>query len=348
MTVCVENTVLWDYMCILPWRWRQQAALKHGIILILTTMKTSDPNDSRSLFALWSWMSQQEDWVSVSWWLVLLTHSQSYIQALWGASGQICKFFKINLEAFPMKNFLEIANRWPCPWVFTSVWWLGNKQLMTGHTVIAQRLIKSTQWRYKCCFCCNTEKVKNCTTFETVQHVLHYGFFSQCRFVFVSVVKPTRCTKVSNLFYFGMTHYMFQTAFPPLISSSRLYIQLSNRHCCLFDKCLLLYVQSWTADDGRKVCPKHVVSFQNKFDTLMHLVGFTIEIYYDARPYECQICFCLLLVVLCALITNIRVKFRVGICCWIFIKNIILVQAGTDMKWWTVLDMCWRNVMWVN
>ena len=22
----------------------------------------------------------------------------------------------------------------------------------------------------------------------------------------------------------------------------------------------------------------------------MHLVGFTIEIYYDARPYECQIC----------------------------------------------------------
>jgi len=22
----------------------------------------------------------------------------------------------------------------------------------------------------------------------------------------------------------------------------------------------------------------------------MHLVSFTIEIYYDARPYECQIC----------------------------------------------------------
>jgi len=27
----------------------------------------------------------------------------------------------------------------------------------------------------------------------------------------------------------------------------------------------------------------------NKFDTLVHFVGFTIEIYYDARPYERQI-----------------------------------------------------------
>ena len=32
------------------------------------------------------------------------------------------------------------------------------------------------------------------------------------------------------------------------------------------------------------------MSFQNKnkFDTLVQLVGFAIEIYYDARPYECQ------------------------------------------------------------
>jgi len=46
---------------------------------------------------------------------------------------------------------------------------------------------------------------------------------------------------------------------------------MSNRHCCLlatgyplasrqqclFDICLLLYVQSWTPDDGRKDRPKH-------------------------------------------------------------------------------------------
>jgi len=37
-------------------------------------------------------------------------------------------------------------------------------------------------------------------------------------------IKPTRCTNVSNLFYFGMTLYMFQTVFPSIIRSSRLYI----------------------------------------------------------------------------------------------------------------------------
>ena len=41
----------------------------------------------------------------------------------------------------------------------------------------------------------------------------------------ISIVKPTRCTDVSNLFYFGMTLYMFQTVFPSIIRSSILYIQ---------------------------------------------------------------------------------------------------------------------------
>ena len=41
----------------------------------------------------------------------------------------------------------------------------------------------------------------------------------------ISIVKPARCTSVSNLFYFGMTLYMFRTVFPSIISSSRLYIQ---------------------------------------------------------------------------------------------------------------------------
>jgi len=55
-----------------------------------------------------------------------------------------------------------------------------------------------------------------------------------------------------------MTLDMFRTVFPSIIRSSRLYIQLSNRYFCLlaskqaaasrqqylFDKCLLLYVQS--------------------------------------------------------------------------------------------------------
>jgi len=42
---------------------------------------------------------------------------------------------------------------------------------------------------------------------------------------FFSIVKPPRCTNVSNLFYFGMTLYMFRTVFPSTTRSSRLYIQ---------------------------------------------------------------------------------------------------------------------------
>jgi len=33
----------------------------------------------------------------------------------------------------------------------------------------------------------------------------------------ISIVKPTRYTSVSNLFYFGMTLYMFRTVFPSII-----------------------------------------------------------------------------------------------------------------------------------
>jgi len=51
----------------------------------------------------------------------------------------------------------------------------------------------------------------------------------------ISIVKPTRCVNVSNLFYFGMTFYMFWTVFPSIMSS-RLYIQKQAfviRYCCL-------------------------------------------------------------------------------------------------------------------
>jgi hypothetical protein len=52
----------------------------------------------------------------------------------------------------------------------------------------------------------------------------------------------------------------------------------------------LLYVQSCTPDDGRKDRPKHVQCYAeiNKFEKLVHLVGFTIGIYYDAGTYERQ------------------------------------------------------------
>ena len=41
----------------------------------------------------------------------------------------------------------------------------------------------------------------------------------------IFTVNPTRCTNLSNLFYFGTTLYMFRTVFPSIIWSSKLYIQ---------------------------------------------------------------------------------------------------------------------------
>jgi hypothetical protein len=42
-----------------------------------------------------------------------------------------------------------------------------------------------------------------------------------------------------------------------------------------------------TPDDGQRNCPKHVTYYsKNKFEKLMHLVGFVIRIYHDARSPE--------------------------------------------------------------
>jgi len=73
---------------------------------------------------------------------------------------------------------------------------------------------------------------------------------------------------ISNLFYFGTTLYMFRTVFPFIIRSIRLYIQhhtiqvlwllASKQPQNLYDIYLMLYVESYTPDDGRKDRPKHV------------------------------------------------------------------------------------------
>jgi len=48
----------------------------------------------------------------------------------------------------------------------------------------------------------------------------------------------------------------------------------------------LLCVQWKTPDDGQRNCSKYVVSFQNKFEKLVRLVGFIISICHDARSHE--------------------------------------------------------------
>jgi len=52
----------------------------------------------------------------------------------------------------------------------------------------------------------------------------------------------------------------------------------------------LLCVQWKTPDDGQRKCPKHAEFYsKNKFGKLLHLDGFNIKIYNDARPPERQI-----------------------------------------------------------
>ena len=52
----------------------------------------------------------------------------------------------------------------------------------------------------------------------------------------------------------------------------------------------LLCVQWKTPDDGQRSCPKHVEFYsKNKFEKLVHLVGFVIRLCHDARSPERQI-----------------------------------------------------------
>ena len=45
-----------------------------------------------------------------------------------------------------------------------------------------------------------------------------------------------------------------------------------------------------TPDDGQRNCPKHVEFYsKNKFEKLVHLLGFIIRIFHDARSTERQI-----------------------------------------------------------
>jgi len=71
---------------------------------------------------------------------------------------------------------------------------------------------------------------------------------------------------------------------------SSILIPLANSQHYMYGIHLLLCVQCWTPDDGERNCPKHVAFYsKNKFEKIVHLFGFIIRIYHDARPSECQI-----------------------------------------------------------
>jgi len=124
--------------------------------------------------------------------------------------------------------------------------------------------------------------------------VHYFGLYCTDKARNFSIVKPTRNT-IFRIYWISL--YMFRTVFPSIIRSSRLYIQhpvyviqvcwlhASKETTNLYDIYLMLYVQSWTPDYGRKDSPKHVEWYSIK-SKIVHLVGFTIEIYHDARYYR--------------------------------------------------------------
>ena len=107
-------------------------------------------------------------------------------------------------------------------------------------------------------------------------------------------------------FIFGIKLYMFRT-FPLSIISSlftvhtaKVYvIQLASRirtfrpdparklSANLYDIYRCCGYSEKTPDDGQRSCPKHAEFYsKNKFEKLVHLVGFIIRIYHDARSPE--------------------------------------------------------------
>ena len=70
-------------------------------------------------------------------------------------------------------------------------------------------------------------------------------------------------------------------------TSSVLILLASCQQTCMTYTIAVCTVK--TPDDGQRNCPKHVEFYsKNKFEKLVHLVGFIIRVYHDARSPECQ------------------------------------------------------------
>ena len=86
-------------------------------------------------------------------------------------------------------------------------------------------------------------------------------------------------------FIFGIKFYMFRTVHLSIVRSFSLYTQQWYMSYRLDERklsanlCVLLCVQWKTPADGQRNCPKHVEFYsKNKFEKLVHLVGFVIRI----------------------------------------------------------------------
>jgi hypothetical protein len=113
-------------------------------------------------------------------------------------------------------------------------------------------------------------KLKNCCIWLVIYLKLIWCSWDRASW-YISIAKPTSCT-IFRVYWISL--YMFRTVFPSIIRSPSLYIQhqvyviqvswllasvLSSKQSTnLYDIHLMLCVQTWTPDDGRKDRPKHV------------------------------------------------------------------------------------------
>jgi len=144
--------------------------------------------------------------------------------------------------------------------------------------------------------------------------------------IFVLIIKPTRCTNFSNLF-FGIKLYMFWTIPLSIIRNFSLYTQQSymsyrfgdsckwHPACSCHQTCMYLLSVQWkTPDHAQRNCLKRGEFYSiNNFEKLLHLVGFIIRIYHDSRSPECQSCY------FCVYKTETK--------CWIKCKSAILYST---------------------
>ena len=109
----------------------------------------------------------------------------------------------------------------------------------------------------------------------------------------ICILKPTRCTNFSNLFLewnatcFGQFLCPSSGVFHCTHSNGICHTVLQAAACKTVWHIPMLCVQWKTPDDGQRNCLKHVeFDSKNKFEKSVHLVGFNIQIYHDARSHE--------------------------------------------------------------
>jgi hypothetical protein len=115
------------------------------------------------------------------------------------------------------------------------------------------------------------------------------------------IIKPTRCTNFSKFLFWNETlhvsdsssvhHQVFFTVHTAMVYVIQVCRQLVSRSICSCSPAVnkpawhipLLCVQWKTLDDGQRNCQKHVeFHSKNKFEKLVHLVGFIIRNCYSS------------------------------------------------------------------